>query len=31
MFYLLIIRDFQTLFPWGAQLTDFLLTKGDFT
>lgn len=31
MCYLLIICDFQTLFPWGNQLTDFLLTKGDFT
>lgn len=31
MCYLLIICDFQTLFPWGTQCTDFLLTKGDFT
>lgn len=31
MCYLLIIGDFQTLCPWGAQLTDFLPTKSDFS
>lgn len=30
MCYLLIICDFQTLCPWGTQLTDFLPTKSDF-
>lgn len=28
---LLIIGDFQTLCPWGTQLTDFLPTKSDFS
>lgn len=29
MCYLLIICDFQTLCPWGTQLTDFLPTKSN--
>lgn len=31
MCYLLIIGDFQTVCPWGTQLTDFLPTKSDFS